>query len=192
MWHMPDKDNAVYLTFDDGPHPAATPFVLNELKRYNAPATFFCLGKNVVSHPGIYQDILNAGHAVGNHTHNHLNGWKTASHIYINNIAEAARHIPTNLFRPPYGRIKKSQAKQITNALQRPDAKIIMWDVLSADFDTTITPQQCVTNVLQHVTAGSVIVFHDSEKAFTNLAYTLPLVLDKLKKRGYIFKKIEV
>ena len=189
---MPDKDNAVYLTFDDGPHPAATPFVLNELKKYNAPATFFCLGKNVMSHPDIYQDILSAGHAVGNHTQNHLNGWKTPADIYLNNIAEAARYIPTNLFRPPYGRIKKSQAKQITGVLQRPDAKIIMWDVLSADFDTTITPQQCARNVLKHITAGSVIVFHDSEKAFTNLAYALPLVLDELKKQGYIFKKIEV
>lgn len=192
IWHIPVEKKTVYLTFDDGPHPVATPFVLQQLKEYNAAATFFCIGKNVVNHPDIYQQIIAKGHAVGNHTHNHLNGWKTATDTYIDNISEAAKHIDTHLFRPPYGRIKRSQAKQIAKALQRSNAQIIMWDVLSADFDTTITPQQCVNNVLKQVTGGSVVVFHDSEKAFKNLAYALPVVLQELKKRGYIFKRIEV
>ena len=192
IWHIPVENKTVYLTFDDGPHPVATPFVLQQLKEYNAAATFFCIGKNVVNHPDIYHQIIAGGHAVGNHTHNHLNGWKTATDAYIENISEAAKHIDTHLFRPPYGRIKRSQAKQIAKALQRSNAQIIMWDVLSADFDTTITPQQCVNNVLKHVTGGSVVVFHDSEKAFKNLAYALPVVLQELKKQGYIFKRIEV
>lgn len=191
IWDIAGETKSVYLTFDDGPHPIATPFVLQQLKEYDAMATFFCIGKNVLAYPDIYESILAGGHAVGNHTHNHLNGWKTATDIYVNNIAEAAKYIDTGLFRPPYGRIKKKQAKRVTEALQHSDAKVIMWDVLSADFDTTITPQQCLHNVLQYVTGGSIVVFHDSEKAYPNLTYALPLVLQELKKQGYIFKRIE-
>ncbi len=190
IWSLPPIENAVYLTFDDGPHPSITPFVLDELKKYNALATFFCIGKNVVSFPEVYERILREDHGIGNHTHNHLNGWKVTTEAYVENATEAAKHIQSNLFRPPYGRIKRSQAKKIASTLSGGDVKIIMWDVLSADFDRTISPQQCLNNVLNNVTAGSIIVCHDSEKAFPNLKYVLPIVLEQLSKRGMVFKKI--
>lgn len=189
---MNPAEKSIYLTFDDGPHPQITPFVLDELKRFEALATFFCIGKNVAQHPDIYQHILAAGHAVGNHTHNHLNGWKTPTATYMRNITEATHFIDSNLFRPPYGRIKKTQAKKVKNALQKADGKIILWDVLSADFDTGISARQCLQNVIQHCTSGSIVVFHDSEKAFPNLKYALPKTLEILSERGYRFQKIVV
>lgn len=191
-WHMPVQNNEVYLTFDDGPHPQITPWVLDELKKYNAQATFFCIGQNVVQHPHIYERILAEGHAVGNHTQNHLNGWNVSIKEYIADVATAAACINSSLFRPPYGRIKKAQAKQLTAALQSKNVKIIMWDVLSADFDRTVTPQQCLKNVIHNYTAGSIIVFHDSEKASANLFYTLPKVLQHLQENNRLLKKIEV
>lgn len=191
VWSLPSLNNEVYLTFDDGPHPAITPWVLNELKKYNAKATFFCIGKNVEQNTQIYQRILNEGHASGNHTHHHLNGWKTKDKKYIDDVIEATKFIQSNLFRPPYGRLKTKQAKQIPAALKSANAKIIMWDVLSADFDASFSPQQCLFHVIQNVSAGSIIVFHDSEKAFPNLKYVLPLTLDHLKKEGYALRKIE-
>jgi len=190
IWSLPPVENEVYLTFDDGPHPMITPFVLDELKNYNALATFFCIGKNVVAYPDIYERILEEGHSVGNHTHNHLNGWKVPDEQYLKNISEASKYIESNLFRPPYGRIKRGQAKKIPPTIAREQVKIIMWDVLSADFDRNISPQQCLENVLKNVTAGSVVVFHDSEKAFPNLQYVLPIVLKHLRERKMIFKNI--
>jgi peptidoglycan-N-acetylglucosamine deacetylase len=194
VWSMPVKKNekVVYLTFDDGPNPIATPFVLQQLKAYNAAATFFCIGKNVLEHTQIFEQLLAEGHAVGNHTHNHLNGWKVPAEQYLTNVAQAAKLIPTNLFRPPYGKITKQQAKNIPAALNRKDAKIIMWDVLSADFDRSLLPEQCLQNVLKNVATGSVVVFHDSEKAFKNLQYALPKVLEELSSKGYEFKKIDL
>ena len=186
IWDMPAGDNSVYLTFDDGPHPEITPYVLEQLAAYNAKATFFCIGKNVVEHPEIYQLILSAGHAVGNHTHNHLNGWNTADNIYMANIQQAATYINSRLFRPPYGRIKMAQAKKLLN--DNPAWKIYMWDVLSADFDTTITPQQCADNVMTNIQPGSIVVFHDSEKARERMEYALPLVLEFCKTNNWTFK----
>ncbi len=188
---MPANDNAVYLTFDDGPHPQITPWVLDELKKYNAKASFFCIGKNVVEHPGIYNRIIKEGHAVGNHTHNHLNGWKVSDQEYMQDIREAAKHISSNLFRPPYGRIRSKQFYRLNKAMQK-DSKLIMWDVLSADFDAAISPEQCLKNVISNTTPGSIIVFHDSEKAYTNLVHALPAVMQLLNKRKCLFKKIEV
>lgn len=185
IWQVPTAANDVYLTFDDGPHPTITPFVLAELKKHQAKATFFCIGKNVLRYPDVYKQIIEEGHAVGNHTHSHVNGWKTPVDAYIADVTEAARHIDTNLFRPPYGRIGKKQARQIPAALQRPDAKIIMWDVLSADFDRTITPEACLNNVVKNTVKGSVIVFHDSEKAFENMQYALPKVLKWMEVKGF-------
>lgn len=185
IWQVPTAANDVYLTFDDGPHPTITPFVLAELKKHQAKATFFCIGKNVLRYPDVYKQIIEEGHAVGNHTHSHVNGWKTPVGAYIADVTEAARHIDTNLFRPPYGRIGKKQARQIPAALQRPDAKIIMWDVLSADFDRTITPEACLNNVVKNTVKGSVIVFHDSEKAFENMRYALPKVLSWMEVKGF-------
>jgi peptidoglycan/xylan/chitin deacetylase (PgdA/CDA1 family) len=162
-WSLPAKEKIIYLTFDDGPHPQATPFVLDELKRYQAKAIFFCIGKNVKAYPEIYKRILDEGHAVGNHTQNHLNGWKTKDEIYLADIREASQYINTHLFRPPYGRITKFQASNIKAALRNDNAKIIMWDVVSGDFDNTLLPQDCLENVILNTNRGSIVVFHDSE-----------------------------
>ena len=192
IWSLPPADNAVYLTFDDGPHPTITPWVLDQLKQFDAKATFFCTGSNVETYPNIFEQILEEGHNIGNHSYHHFNGWKTDNKKYLDDVSKASQLITSNLFRPPYGRIKNSQAKKIPHAMQRTDAKIIMWDVLSADFDTSFSPEQCLINVLENVSAGSIIVFHDSEKAFNNLRYSLPKTLQSLKARGFHFKKIEL
>lgn len=188
IWDMPAADNSVYLTFDDGPHAEITPYVLEQLALYNAKATFFCIGKNVVEYPGVYQSILSAGHTIGNHTHNHLNGWSTADNNYITNILQAESHIAGRLFRPPYGRIKMAQAKKLLN--DEPAWKIYMWDVLSGDFDTNITPQQCADNVMANIQPGSIVVFHDSEKAKERMQYALPLVLEFCKNNNWNFKAL--
>ncbi|MDQ3682564.1 MAG: polysaccharide deacetylase family protein [Bacteroidota bacterium] len=190
IWNMPANNNAVYLTFDDGPHPRITSWVLDELKKYNAKASFFCIGKNVVKHPDIYYRIISEGHTVGNHTYNHLNGWKVSDEKYIHDINEAARYISTNLFRPPYGRIRANQFHRLNKAMQK-ESKIIMWDVLSADFNAAISPEQCLKNVISNTVPGSIIVFHDSEKAYTNLVHTLPAVMQLLNEKKCLLKKIE-
>ncbi len=190
LWNKKEADKVLYLTFDDGPHATATPFVLEQLKQYNAKATFFCIGKNVVEEPLIYQQILNEGHAVGNHTHNHLNGWKTDDVLYVENIQQAAQYIDSTLFRPPYGRIKKAQAKQLQSVISNLKFEIIMWDVLSGDFDTKISPEKCLANVINHAKSGSIIVFHDSTKAWDRLNYALPKTLEHFNKLGYTFKAL--
>ena len=189
-WSISVKDKILYLTFDDGPHPEATPFVLKELKKYNVLATFFCIGKNVVAYPDIYKQIIQEGHSVGNHTYNHLNGWKTNNDDYLNDIALASNEIDSYLFRPPYGRITSFQAKNLKQAMKGKKPKVIMWDVLSGDFDTECTPQQCLANVIFASVPGSIIVFHDSEKAFPRLEYTLPKVLHYFSEKGYLFKAL--
>lgn len=189
-WRIPSDQKTLYLTFDDGPHPVATPFVLDKLKQYNAKGTFFCLGKNVVTHPRIFERILLEGHSVGNHTHNHLHGWKTANDVYIKDIAVAAGHIKTHLFRPPYGKIRFSQASRLKEAMNNNKPRIIMWDVLSGDFDTKVSPEKTASNVISNSAPGSIIVFHDSEKAYNSLAYALPKVLDHFSARGYDFRGI--
>jgi peptidoglycan-N-acetylglucosamine deacetylase len=188
VWEMPGAEKTLYLTFDDGPHPQITSFVLDELLKYKARATFFCIGKNVVDNPLIFNRILQEKHAVGNHTYNHLNGWKTPNAQYLENIAVAAKFINSNLFRPPYGRITPKQHRALQH-LNKP-FKIIMWSVLSGDFDVNITPEQCCENVLKNAETGSVIVFHDSEKAYGRLQYTLPAVLKYFSEKGYQFEKI--
>jgi peptidoglycan/xylan/chitin deacetylase (PgdA/CDA1 family) len=184
-WSIPTREKELYLTFDDGPNPLATPFVLDALKQFNAIATFFCIGKNVLQHPGLYERILLEGHRTGNHTHNHLNGWKTEDDIYYDNIMQAKKVITSNLFRPPYGRIKTSQVAQID-----PSFKIVMWDVLSGDFDVKLSPEKSLRYVKAKTTAGSIIVFHDSEKAFKRLSYALPKVLEFFSEQGYKFRSI--
>jgi len=174
---MPVDDKpSVYLTFDDGPHPTATPFVLDQLKQHHAKATFFCIGKNVAEHTDIYKDIQGQGHAVGNHTHNHLNGWHTEQEKYINDTLQATQYIDSRIFRPPYGRITRGQINALT--LPPHSYKIYMWDVLSGDFDTTITPQQCLENVIKNIEPGSIVVFHDSQKAWERMSFALPKVLE--------------
>jgi peptidoglycan/xylan/chitin deacetylase (PgdA/CDA1 family) len=186
---MPVDDKpSVYLTFDDGPHPIATPFVLEQLAQYNAKATFFCIGKNVAHHTGIYKDIQAQGHAVGNHTHNHLNGWHTEKEKYINDTRQAEQYIDSRIFRPPYGRITRGQINALTRGSH--PYKIYMWDVLSGDFDTTITPQQCLDNVIKNIEPGSIVVFHDSQKAWERMSYALPKVLEHCSLNNWQIKAL--
>lgn len=189
IWEIPGQTKALYLTFDDGPHPEATPFVLEELKKYNAKATFFCIGKNVEQQNHLYSQILNEGHTAGNHSYSHLNGWKTNDRDYFEDIVKAKKYIDSNLFRPPYGKISKLQMKHLIEDF---GMKIIMWSVLSADFDTRITPEQCLKNVSLNVKPGSIIVFHDSEKAYSRMKYTLPRILKLYSEMGYSFEKINL
>jgi peptidoglycan/xylan/chitin deacetylase (PgdA/CDA1 family) len=188
IWSIPSDTKTCYLTFDDGPHPHITPFVLEQLEKYDAKASFFCIGNNVQLFPDTYKMILDKGHQVGNHTQDHVNGWKTSDDFYLNNIITASKYIHSNLFRPPYGRIRKRQIRALK--LWRSDMKLVMWDVLSADFDVAISSEKCTKNVLDKVRSGSVIVFHDSEKAFPRLEHSLPVILNELKKRGYSFELI--
>lgn len=179
IWHFShhreeERDNHLYLTFDDGPTPEVTPWVLDCLKQYNAKGTFFCLGRNVEKYPEIYQKILDDGHSVGNHTYSHLKGWKTSHSEYVDDVMLASYNIESNLFRPPYGRFRKSQIREL-----RQDYDVVMWDVLSQDYNNSITPQQCLANVEQNIRHGSIVVFHDSFKAKKNLYYTLPHILEK-------------
>jgi len=194
IWNIKEADKTIYLTFDDGPHETATPFVLDELKKFNAKATFFCIGKNVLSQSNIYQRILEEGHSVGNHTYNHFKGWKTADEVYIEDINNASQLINSNLFRPPYGRIKKSQANLLHHQSETSNQKfqIIMWDVLSGDFDIHLSPEKCLANVLRNTSNGSIIVFHDSTKAWERMSYALPKVLEHFSEFGYHFKSIEL
>ena len=189
-WRMPDHEKTVYLTFDDGPHPTITPWVLDQLRTYGAAATFFCIGKNVEQCPVVYRQILAEGHRTGNHTYSHCNGWKTPATEYLQDVAKAGAVIDSTLFRPPYGRIRKVQASGLSTVLKKQPVTVIMWDVLSADFDASIAPETCAGIVLKYVRPGSIVVFHDSEKAFKNLRYALPVVLEALTKRGYSFKKL--
>jgi peptidoglycan/xylan/chitin deacetylase (PgdA/CDA1 family) len=190
-WNIPTKEKNLYLTFDDGPHPEITLFVLKELKKYEALATFFCIGKNVLAYPDAYKQIFDEGHSVGNHTQNHLNGWKTPNDVYMNDIAEASNYIDSNLFRPPYGKITLFQARNLSKALKGRKAKIIMWDVLSADFDTNVTPEQSLQFVIAGAKNGSIVVFHDSEKAFPRLKYVLPKMLYYFSEKGFKFLSLE-
>ncbi|MEO6491044.1 MAG: polysaccharide deacetylase family protein [Ferruginibacter sp.] len=188
LWSIPGNEKKIYLTFDDGPHPTITPFVLDQLKTFNAKATFFCIGKNVMAYPDVYKNIINEGHVVGNHSFSHLNGWKTSNIKYQNDVKLACDHIDSNLFRPPYGRIKRSQLQQLENPPF--NMTTIMWTVLSADFDETISGKRCLQNVLKYSMPGAIIVFHDSEKANERLRYTLPEVLHYYSKEGYEFEGI--
>jgi peptidoglycan/xylan/chitin deacetylase (PgdA/CDA1 family) len=188
VWRLPGKEKLIYLSFDDGPHPVATLFALEELKKYNAKASFFCIGKNVLEHPGIYDRILQEGHSVGNHTFNHVNGWKTSDAVYNEEIQKASQLIKSSLFRPPYGRIKRSQLKQLQTKDQR--LQTVMWDVLSADFDTRLTPEACLGYVLYHTRPGSIVLLHDSEKAWPRMQYILPRILEHFTRQGYRFEKI--
>lgn len=186
LWDVKTSENLLYLTFDDGPTPQVTPFVLDTLKKYNAKATFFCIGKNVKEYFDIYKQVISDGHKPGNHTFNHLNGWETGDKKYLEDIKEAANIIDSEFFRPPYGRITKFQLKALQG--EKFKLKTVMWDVLSGDFDVKISPEDCYLNVINNVKPGSIIVFHDSLKAFTRLEYALPRVLDFFSERGFQFK----
>ncbi len=186
VWNIPTTEKILFLTFDDGPHPEITPWVLDALKQYNAKATFFCVGENVKRNPVIYQRILMEGHSTGNHTHSHLKGWVTMNKKYFDDVAECSKHIHSKLFRPPYGKIKPSQARTLHK-----NYRIIMWDVLSCDYDENISAEKCFQNVESKGKEGSIIVFHDSEKALPRLKYVLPKTLEKFTAEGFQFGRID-
>lgn len=188
VWRKLNDSNKIYITFDDGPIPIVTDFVINTLKMYEASATFFCIGDNIRKHPDVFKRLKDEGHRVGNHTFNHLRGWATDDREYLQNVARCQDLVQSNLLRPPYGRIKKSQISLIKDAY--PDMNIIMWDVLSGDFDQKLSPEKCLENVIKHTRPGAIIVFHDSLKAFERLEYVLPRALKFWKSKGYIFEKL--
>lgn len=197
IWSLPNNLNSVYITFDDGPIPEITPWVLDTLSQFKAKATFFCIGDNVQKHPLIYNRLLKEGHATGNHTFNHLNGWKTSTEDYsincekfeeILNLVQDDKSSINTLFRPPYGKITSKQA----SILQKKGYSICMWDVLSADFDASISEEKCLQNVLKNIQPGSIIVFHDSLKAEKRLKYVLPKVLDYIYTNGLNSNKISL
>ncbi len=185
-WKIPTKEKVLYLTFDDGPVPEATPWVLKELAKYNAKATFFCVGENVKKYPGVFDQIKRQGHSVGSHTFNHCNGWITDNVPYYHNVRYAAELVGTELFRPPYGRIKRKQAQFLQRHYQ-----IVMWDVLSGDFDQDLDPAEVAGNVMRNAKKGSIVVFHDSIKSLSNLKGALPMVLKHFSEKGYSFEALE-
>jgi peptidoglycan/xylan/chitin deacetylase (PgdA/CDA1 family) len=185
IWSMPTHDQDIFLTFDDGPHETITPFVLDTLRQYNAKASFFCIGKNVANYKKVYKKILEDGHTIGNHTYSHLNGWKTSDEVYVKDVIKASKIIDSKLFRPPYGRMGGFQIQELKKVFN-----IIMWDVISGDFDIALSPQKCLENVISNTVPGSIIVFHDSAKAFPRLEYVLPKALQHFKERGYNCKAI--
>jgi len=185
VWRIPTQEKVIHLTFDDGPIPEATLWVLDQLKQYNAQATFFCVGENVKKHPEIFEQVIHSNHVVGNHTFNHLNGWGSDNIPYFHNVRNCAHLVKSDLFRPPYGRLLPKQAQFLQRHYQ-----IIMWDVLSGDFDPEITKEQCLRNVLRSTNPGSIIVFHDSIKAMDKLQYVLPRVLKHYSDLGYKFEAV--
>ena len=185
VWDIPTVDKTIYLTFDDGPTPKVTDWVLDELTRYKAKATFFCIGKNVVENPELFARINNESHSIGNHTYSHLKGWSTKEYTYLKDVIKCQQVVKTKLFRPPYGKLTRVQ----TNSIHK-KFKMVMWDVLSADFDTKITPEKCLKNVLKNTTKGSIVVFHDSKKAEKNLKFALPKMLKHFSELGFEFKAI--
>ena len=186
IWRIPSEEKVVYLTFDDGPVPEVTPQVLDILESNNIKATFFCVGDNVAKHPELFKQIKQSGHSVGNHTYNHVRGFKTKNAKYIDNIEKADKLIKSSLFRPPHGTLKKLQYNTVIKKYW-----LIMWDVISCDYDPNLTPDQCLSNVTDFVQNGSIITFHDSIKAKNNVLKVLPEAIAFLKKEGYSFRKIE-
>lgn len=185
-WAMPDDGRSIYLTFDDGPNPDTTPVLLHILKQYDAHATFFCVGENVQKHPELFEMISMNGHSTGNHTYNHLNGWKTSTGQYLQNIRECSTLVNSRLFRPPYGRITPAQIKAASRQYS-----IIMWSVLSRDYDPAVDHDTCLEKTWQYTRPGAIIVFHDHPKALKKLEFVLPQFLERAVNRGYRFNALK-
>ena len=191
IWRIPTEKKEIFLTFDDGPIPDVTEFVLEELKKYKAKATFFCIGGNIEKYPDIFQKVVNQQHTIGNHTFNHVRGWDVEDNFYFDNFSKCEEIITihnsqlTTQFRPPFGRIKRSQAKEILKTHE-----IVMWDVLTGDYDQNISKERVLSKTLQHTERGSIVLFHDSIKAIKNMMYALPRVLKHFSEEGYTFKAL--
>ena len=186
IWRVKTEEKKIYLTFDDGPIPKITPWVINTLKSFNIKATFFCVGENILKNPDIYNDILVHKHSIGNHCYNHLNGWETNNSTYFNNIEACNKLINSNLYRPPYGRMKQSQYTHLKDKYN-----IIMWDVLTGDYRKDITPEACLKRTIENTREGSIVVFHENEKAKQNMYYSLPRYIEHYLKKGWIFDALE-
>lgn len=181
LWRIQNDYNRVFVTFDDGPNPNTTPFILQTLDNYDVKATFFCVGKNIERYPELFQQIVERGHSVGNHTYSHIKGWACNNIEYFDDIKLAGQYVSSALFRPPYGRIKLSQIKALRQCYM-----IVFWSVLSYDYVEKITPMECLSNVVPRVKSGDIIVFHDSVKAFPRMSFALPRLLDYLQKNNMI------
>ncbi|REK04796.1 MAG: polysaccharide deacetylase family protein [Bacteroidetes bacterium] len=179
-WNIPVDDKRIFLTFDDGPVPEATAWVLDELNKFQVKATFFCVGENVRRNPDLYERIIIEGHSVGNHTQHHMNGWKTEKTKYLNDVKECSKFIKSGIFRPPYGRLKLNQIKELKKKYS-----IIMWDVLSMDYDHRLSPENCIERVKRRTKPGSIVVFHDSAKAMPRLKKSLPVLLSYFINEGF-------
>ena len=193
LWEMPKGEKKLYITFDDGPHPTITPQVLEILKKFNAKATFFCVGNNVKKYKETFELIKKEGHSVGSHTFNHERGWKTKTKDYVNSVKEACNLIQSPLFRPPHGRIKFSQVRALNKNFRISESqnlRIVAWTVISYDWDKELTPDDCFNNVIKNADDGSIIVFHDSEKAVNNMIPALNKVLEYYTDKGYTFEKL--
>ena len=186
IWSMPETDS-VYLTFDDGPTPGVTEFILDRLAEYDAKATFFCLGTNAEQHPHLFRMIVEGGHRIGNHTYSHQKGWNMSLERYLEDVDFANGLLRSDLFRPPYGRITPMQARRIGERYH-----IVMWDVLSRDYSQFVSPRSCLHNVTRHVRGGSIVAFHDSVKSFRNMRYALPRTLEYLREKGLKCAAIEL
>lgn len=194
VWDLPNSENKIYLTFDDGPTPEITEWVLELLEKEKIKATFFCIGNNIEKYPEIFNKTIEIGHSIGNHTFNHLKGWKTTTNKYIDNVdlcssiiqKSTSYNLKSTIFRPPYGKIKPQESK----LLREKGFKIIMWDVLSKDYDLNVSKEDCLKNVVNNTKSGSIIVFHDSIKAAQNLKFALPKAIAVLKEKGFVFDTI--
>jgi len=185
-WSFPGRDKELYLTFDDGPTLGITEWVLSVLHEYNAKATFFCTGKNAENNPELLKQIMDEGHSIGNHGYSHINGWSTNNDKYFQNVRKASETINSNLFRPPYGKIKLSLLRQLKN-----NFKIVMWDVLTRDYNNNLSKEKCLKRTIKLINPGSIIVFHDTVKAERNLKFVLPEVLKYYSAKGFQFCSIE-
>ena len=186
LWRVPTNEKNIYLTFDDGPIPGPTEWVLDQLRDHRVQATFFCIGDNVQKHHQVFSRILAEGHAVGNHTFHHIKGWRTNTQTYLENVERCQQAIApktTPFFRPPYGQISRRQIQEL-----RKQYRIVMWDVLTQDYDASRPPEKCLRGSIRATRPGSIVVFHDSLKAERNLKFTLPRYLDHFQQLGYAFR----
>lgn len=185
-WRI-ESDHNIYLTFDDGPDPAITPFVLETLRSFNAKATFFCIGENAKVYPKLVEQIRDEGHAIGNHSYSHISGWSTNTKNYLNDVEKCNELIKSKLYRPPFGRLKPTQLKAL-----KQDYEIIMWDVMAGDFESQLSPDKCLNNITQNATAGSIILLHDNLKSVDKIKFVLPKVLMHFESEGLKFESITI